>query len=97
MTFAELFDEIAKIKVLDFLSDHPDQKYSWADIKKHVVTIRTNRAALTKLIDAGIVKQRVIGSHGFYQINADNDIVKAVLKHDFKEGKKAADKEAKRK
>jgi competence protein ComGF len=91
MTFAELFDELAKIKILDFLADHPNNKYRWVDIKERVVSIRQNRAVLTKLINAGLVKQQTINQKIYYQINAKNDIVKAVLKYDFEKGSEAAD------
>ena len=97
MTFVELFGHSAQAKLLDFLADHVGSTYSWQEITKHIVQIKQNRKALEKLVGIGFIRKvRTTEDKIRYMINDRNTLVRAILHDDFEEGKKAAEKEAKK-
>ena len=95
MTFVELFGSIEKLAVLDFLGDHPNYAYSLAEIKENQTSLLLEiyglEVVVDELMEAGLIK--IVDTK--YQLDTENPIVRAVLKHDFEEGKKIADKLAK--
>jgi hypothetical protein len=96
MTFVELLGNSPQVKLLDFLGDHIGSYYTWQEITKHVISIKQNRAAMNRLINAGLMKKVDVKGKICYMINDTNDLVRAVIHSDFEKGKKAAEKEAKK-
>ena len=93
MTFVKLFGRSAQAKLLDFLADHVGTMYSWKEIRKHNPQIE--RTMMKRLNESGLI---VTGNAGtiYYRINDANPLVRVMLHEDFEEGKKAAEKEAKK-
>lgn len=96
MTFVELLGSSMQSKLLDFLGDHIGSIYSWQEITKHVLQIKQNRAAMDRLVNAGLIKQVDAGGKICYMINDKHVLVRSVLHDDFEKGKEAAKKEGKK-
>jgi len=94
MSFVELFGSIEKITVLDFLADHVNYAYTLEEIQEKWGSLLHNispQSTLDTLVEHGLIKR--VEPHGeHYQLNTDNQIIRAVLKQDFEEAKKEADR-----
>jgi len=94
MSFEELFGTIEKVALLDFLADHVRYSYSAKDIQEYWNSKLSNispQATLDALVKHDLIKR--VEPHGeHYQLNTDNQIIRAVLKQDFEEAKKEADR-----
>ena len=87
MSFVELFGSVEKILVLDFLGDHPHHSYTIDEIHENMelwVTREMVLNAVDKLTEQGVIK--IVDYK--WQLDMGNQIVRAVLKHDFEEAKK---------
>ena len=91
MSFAELFGSVEKILVLDFLGDHPNFSYTIDEIHENMELMLTREMvldAVDKLVEQEIIK--IVDTK--WQLDTENQIVRAVLKHDFEEAKKESDR-----
>ena len=91
MSFVELFGSVEKIAVLDLLGDHVNYSYTLEEIKEYWGSLLHNVSplhAVDELVEHGLIK--IVDTK--YQLNTDNQIIRAVLKQDFEEGKKEADR-----
>lgn len=91
MTFKNIFGVTPKTQILDFLADHPSLRYNINRLKRNV-NIALIATYADSLVRNGLVKMK----DSSYQINTDNPIIQSVLKHDFDEASKVADKESKK-
>ena len=91
MTFKNLFGVTPKTQILDFLADHPSLRYNINRLKRNV-NIALISTYVSSLVRNGLVKMK----ESSYQIDTDNPIVRAVLKHDFDEASKIADEDSKK-
>lgn len=88
MTFKKLFGVTPKTQILDFLADHPSLRYNINRLRSHV-NVALISTYVNSLVRSGLIKMK----DASYQINTDNPIVRAVLKHDFDEASNIADEE----
>ena len=91
MSFVELFGSIERITVLDFLADHVNYAYTLEEIQEEWGSLLHNISplrAVDELVEHGLIK--IVNTK--YQLNTDNQIIRAVLKQDFEEAKKEADR-----
>ena len=92
MTFVELFGSVEKIVVLDLLADHPRYSFTIEDIQDNIcLTGVSPENAIGELLKAKMIKK----TNEKYQLNIDNNIVKAMIQYDIERGKQIADEAAK--
>jgi hypothetical protein len=82
---------------LDFLGDHPRQSYSTEELKDNLslllhVNITIPKDCILNAIDELVELNMVKIVETKYQLNTDNEIVKAVLRYGFEEAKKESDR-----
>jgi len=90
MSFIELFGSVEKILVLDFLGDHPNFSYTIDEIHENILWATREMVlnAVDKLTEQGVIK--IVDYK--WQLDTENQIIRAVLKHDFDEAKKESDR-----
>ena len=91
MIFTELFGSVEKIAVLEFLADHPNYSYTMEEIQDQWICLSTQKLifrAVDDLVEGNLVK--IIDTK--YQLNTSHPVITAILKFEFEEAKKVADK-----
>ena len=83
--FTEIFGDSPRVKLLDFLADHPDFDYTISQLEEFA---EVSRPTISKLIeelkhDDFVVPTREIGSSQFFRLNTDNPKMIAMLQADF--------------
>jgi DNA-binding transcriptional ArsR family regulator len=83
--FRDIFGRNPRTKILDFLADYPRFDYSITEISdKAEVSRPTTYKVIAALVeDKLVVKTREQGNSSLYQLNLENDLVRALLKFDF--------------
>lgn len=89
MTFTELWGDLPRNRLLDFLGDHPASDYSITELAEHAGLARpTIYSALAELEKAGLVTQtRTLGQSRMFKLNTDNSLVVGVLSYDVEEAR----------
>lgn len=90
MTFIELFGHTPITKILDFLGDHPRFWYTVMEIRDNTMAEHVRNPA--SILDSMVTTELLKKENEKYKINTDNPVITAVLKWDFEEAKKVADK-----
>lgn len=90
MTFIELFGHTPITKILDFLGDYPRFWYTAMEIRDNTMAEHVRNPA--SILDSMVTTELLKKENEKYKINIDNPIIAAVLKWDFEEAKKVADK-----
>lgn len=88
MSFKSIFGVTPKTRILDFLAEHPDHKYSLQLLNKKCYVVLLSKY-VQELVNNDLIC--MIGSS--YKINKDNTIVKSVLKHDYEKAKLELEKQ----
>jgi len=84
--FKTYFGNNKNIRILDFLADHIHYSYSLEELTKY-----TNEYIVYNLKNL-VEFNFIIKEGGKYRLNAENDVIKALLKFDFEQGKVKFDK-----
>lgn len=90
MSFVELFGHTPITTVLDFLGDHPTYWYTDMEVRDKIMAEWVHNPKA--ILDPMVKTEMLYKENGKYKINTDNPIISSVLKWDFEEAKKEADR-----
>jgi len=83
--FVELFGESPQVKLIGFLLDNPDLKFSIYELANessiHYITLRP---LLNKFVKKDFLKvEKKLGKIKFYQLNLDNPVIRKFIQFDW--------------
>lgn len=84
--FKTYFGNKNNIQILDFLADHVNYSFTLTEIMKN-----TSNNYITDSLKNLMLYGFVIGEGNKYKLNTKNDLIKAMLKFDFEQGKNEFD------
>jgi DNA-binding transcriptional ArsR family regulator len=83
--FTEMFGEAPRVRLLDFLADHPDFDYTISQMAEFAKVARpTVYKLVTDLQSQGLLSfTRSVGASKFYRLNLANPRIVSLLQMDF--------------